>query len=161
MRLRECAVHMDNAYMREYADAEENLIHIYQHTQYYRGKKWAKTKYQKEFFHRVILWGTYLRYVDFRRILAVEMLKLFATVSEIYGQMMIFFTIWCGWCSSKNYPHGQTQFRHCWLVIFDVVSQVLLKNILGVGDRFPFLEQPPPPQPKTRPKIVHRCANEP
>ena len=90
MRLRECAVHMDNAHMREYADADENLIHIYQHTQYYRGKKWAKTKYQKEFFHRVILWGTYLRYVDFRRILAVEMLKLFATVSEIYGQMMIF-----------------------------------------------------------------------
>ena len=39
MRLRECAVHMDNAHMREYADVDENLIHIYQHTQYYRGKK--------------------------------------------------------------------------------------------------------------------------
>ena len=39
MRLRECAVHMDNAHMREYADVDENLIHIYQHTLYYRGKK--------------------------------------------------------------------------------------------------------------------------
>ena len=42
MRLRECAVHMDNAHMREYADVDENLIHIYQHTQYYRGKQARK-----------------------------------------------------------------------------------------------------------------------
>ena len=33
MRLREYAVHADDAHMREYADADENLIHIYPHTE--------------------------------------------------------------------------------------------------------------------------------
>ena len=34
MRLREYAVHADDAYiMRQYVDADENLIHIYPHTE--------------------------------------------------------------------------------------------------------------------------------
>ena len=36
MRLRECAVHMDNAHMREYADVDENLIHMHLFAKYCR-----------------------------------------------------------------------------------------------------------------------------
>ena len=40
MRLREYALHADDAHMREYADADENLIHIYPHTE---GKNYTGT----------------------------------------------------------------------------------------------------------------------